>query len=437
MFEPDFDASEWDFLPPLDDADLPPAPRFDHQSDDHGYKAGDGEFAALDAVGRLDALIALDRQLCALEARKRELLAVIADLDSTRHHWSVEEVGAALRLSGGATRGRLAGAQQLVHHLPATLAQLRDGQLSPDHAEAIVRGSYRLPDSMLPKFEERVLARAGEQTVPGLKQSVARAVVALDPGRAEQRHQRALADRSVRIASGDDGMAWLMALLPAEDAHAIYARLDSAARAAVAGAADDDRTLEQRRADLLVATVLHAEKAEKAELPTWQGRSPVVEVVVPLTSLVGTSDEPAWLTGFGPITAEQARRIAHDPTGTWRRLLTDPVTGRPLDYGTSRYRPPSHLVDHVISRDGTCAFPYCDHAARRSDLDHVIPFPDGPTSADNLQALHRRHHNAKTEGGWSVAGVDESGRTTWISPQGRTYHSRPPQRWTEPDDPPF
>jgi hypothetical protein len=425
MFDPDFDLSEWDFLPPLDDAELPDEPPL-RSSEAEADVALDWDVAELDTVERIDALIEIDRQQCALEARKQQLLALIADRDSSARHWSIEEVGAAPRVPGGTARWLLAGAQQLTHRLPATFELLRAGGIGPGHAAAIVRGSWALPDELLPQLEQRVLPHAGEQSVTRLKQSVARAVLTLDPATAEQKHQRARADRSVRLASSDHGMAWLMALLPAAEAKALYARLDGAARMAPA---DDSRTLDQLRADALVNGVL---QGIDGELPAEHGRQPHVEVLVSLNTLIGRDDDPAWLTGYGAISAEQARGLAHDPSGTWRRLLTDPVSGQILDYGTTRYRPPPHLADHVIARDGQCTFPFCDQVARQSDLDHVNPFPDGPTSAENLQALHRRHHNAKTEGGWSAS---RDGTTTeWTSPQGRRYRSRPPERWTPPDD---
>lgn len=430
MTEPDFDLSEWNFLPPLDDAALPIDPPSQ-------YPVGltvsfdDWDIAELDVAERIDALVELDRQLGAIEAQKQQLLAFIADRDSSSKHWSVEEVGAALRLSGGAARALLAGAQQLVHRLPGTHDALRSGRISAGHVAAIVRGSYALPDELLSALEARVLPRAGEQSVPGVRQSVARAVLALDPLTAEQKHERARTDRSVRINPADDGMAWLMALLPAADAQAIFTKLDAAARRAPA---DDLRTMAQLRADALVDGVL---AGVDGEMPHQHGRQPQIEVLIGLTTLIGQDDEPAWLTGYGPVNAEQARRLAHDPSGTWRRLLTDPVSGELVDYGRTRYRPPPHLADHVIARDGHCSFPFCTHAARTSDLDHVIPFPDGPTNAANLQSLHRRHHNAKTEGGWSAVRDDQTGATDWTSPAGRHYRSRPPERWTAPDDPAF
>ncbi|WP_239374834.1 MULTISPECIES: hypothetical protein [unclassified Frankia] len=40
-----------------------------------------------------------------------------------------------------------------------------------------------------------------------------------------------------------------------------------------------------------------------------------------------------------------ARQVAGD--GVWRRLVTDPVDGKLLDYGQTTYRPPADLTRFV------------------------------------------------------------------------------------------
>ncbi|HJQ00960.1 MAG TPA: DUF222 domain-containing protein [Jatrophihabitans sp.] len=390
------------------------------------------DLASLDDRARIDALIALERQRSRLDALQQRLLALICADDRSAELWHVEEVGAALRLSEHAARNRLKAAEQLCVRLPATLHALSHGRLSPGQAAVITESSYGVPDERLAAFEQRVLARAGEQSLAQTRQSARRAQLAADPATAEVRHRQARADRHVHITPADDGMAWLTALLPAADAQAIHARIDWAAR--LADANDTTRTLDQRRADILVSGLL---AGLDGAAPTTSGYRPAVAVTVSLSTLTGRDDEPGWLDNYGPIPAGYARELAHDPTGTWRRLITDPITAQLLDYGTNRYRPPRQLAEHIVARDAHCTFPFCSRPARHSDLDHVRPYPGGPTSAANLQPLHRRHHNAKTHGGWRSSRDHGSGVTTWISPQGRRYDSRPPQRWKLPDDPPF
>src|SRR5699024_2787342 len=122
------------------------------------------------------------------------------------------------------------------------------------------------------------------------------------------------------------------------------------------------------------------------------GRTPRrahVNVTVPLTTLLGLTEEPGELAGYGPIDAGTARRLAAD--GTWRRIVTDPASGAVLDVGRTTYRPPADLDAHVRHRDQSCARPGCGASAFGCDLDHTVDFhragSRGATSHDNLGPL--------------------------------------------------
>jgi Domain of unknown function (DUF222) len=139
---------------------------------------------------------------------------------------------------------------------------------------------------------------------------------------------------------------------------------------------------------------------------TMRSRPPVsrlrteVHVTVELSTLMGLNDRPGELAGHGPIDAEYARALAFGPESTWRRLVTDPLSGQLLDLGRTRYRPPAALADHVRTRDTSCRTPGCSRPAAACDLDHVIAYPAGATSDDNLHAKCRRDHRIKHEGRW-------------------------------------
>jgi hypothetical protein len=155
---------------------------------------------------------------------------------------------------------------------------------------------------------------------------------------------------------------------------------------------------------------------------------------VPVDTLLGASEAPGELAGYGTVPAVVARRMATSAGAVWRRLLTDPVDGGLLDYGRTTYRPPANLNDYIRARDITCRFPYCQYPARRSDLDHTVPYPQGPTSANNLGALCRHHHRLKHETTWHVEQCH--GVFTWTSPTGRKYTRAPDQLVGHPERPP-
>jgi hypothetical protein len=146
-------------------------------------------------------------------------------------------------------------------------------------------------------------------------------------------------------------------------------------------------------------------------------------VTVPAATALGLGDEPGDLAGHGPIPASMARRLAG--TGSWRKVTTDPATGAVVDVGRDRYTPSAALADLVRTRDRTCRFPGCRQPARRCDLDHVVPWPAGPTDAANLAALCRHHHRLKHRTQWTVQG-GAGGLLRWTAPTGHDYLTSPP-----------
>jgi hypothetical protein len=383
--------------------------------------------ALLSHAGRVDLLVALERQQAWLAARQQRVLAAMADhpqdaadpADRTGASWVREDVACALRLSGVTAQSRLHTATDLAHRLPRTLRLLDHGAISYLHARALTDAVTALDPKTATEVETRVLAKAGEQTLANFKRSLTRAVQTLDPARIAAQREHAMTERRVCITARDDGMAELWGLLPAEGAAAVMTAVDALASATPA---DDTRTAEQRRADALIDLAITA--LHDPLLPKAQGMRPAVHVTIALSTLLGCDDQPGELAGHGPIPAPVARRIAADPTGTWHRLITDP-TGRLLDYGTTTYRPPADLTRFVMARDQTCTFPGCNRPAHRCDLDHAIPASTGgATNADNLAALCRRHHRAKHEARWRVTRHETASH--WTSPTGHQYTSTPP-----------
>ena len=155
-----------------------------------------------------------------------------------------------------------------------------------------------------------------------------------------------------------------------------------------------------------------------------------------------TPAEVAVLEGYGPITPDVARALALSG-GTWRRLVVDPLSGRLLDVGRTRYRPPAALAEFVRLRDGTCVSPTCSSPARGCELDHVEPWhAGGTTSADNLATACARDHRVKSTGAFRLEHLGD-GTFVWTTPSGHRYrrdHTGRVTQLTAPahtDDPPF
>ena len=143
-------------------------------------------------------------------------------------------------------------------------------------------------------------------------------------------------------------MAWLSAYLPADTAAGIWDRTSAAARALQGPA--EHRTLAQLRADVAATWFLTAgnaadgaDVADRVDGALAVSRragdvpSPAAQVLVtvPVFSLLGLTEEPAILDGYGPIPPSMARRLVADGAASLRRVLTDPRDGAPLEIGRS------------------------------------------------------------------------------------------------------
>ncbi|MEE6280099.1 HNH endonuclease signature motif containing protein [Georgenia sp. MJ170] len=158
--------------------------------------------------------------------------------------------------------------------------------------------------------------------------------------------------------------------------------------------------------------------------PTDEHDSPAELVPLPeedelLAFLERDPVEVAELEGYGPISPAVARAAAIG--GTWRRIVTDPLSGIVLDHGRTRYRPPADLAELVRLRDGTCVRPGCSSPARICELDHTVAWSNnGTTALINLGNLCVRDHLIKTSGAFQLKHLG-GGAFEWTTPSGHVY----------------
>lgn len=145
--------------------------------------------------------------------------------------------------------------------------------------------------------------------------------------------------------------------------------------------------------------------------PECSGGERFVTVLLPGTEFV------AWV----PVAVLPHR----EATARW---VCDPDTGALLDadnrLASEGYRPGRALRRLVRSRDRRCRFPGCVVPARQCDLDHVVPWPTGPTAASNLMCLCRRHHRIKQRSRWRVR-LYPDGVVEWVDPSRRRVRTDP------------
>lgn len=340
-----------------------------------------------------------------------------------------DELAARLRLSPGVGSRLLLTAVRAVRRMPAAVVALSHAIIDLERLEALVRATANLEDDQVDSVASSVIRdEGGCASHSAFRAAVRRQVMRIDPEGAQRRRKKAEATRRLGLRSEEDGMARLNVLMPSDRMLAAFNRVDKIARKV--GEPDDERNLDQRRADVLY------------DLLMGQDRDSVqveMQVIVPVDCLLGLSDNPGVVPGFGPLPAEIVREMANNPNCTWRRILTDPAEGSVQEVSSQRY-PSAALRRFVQSRNPTCIFPGCDMPSTQCDLDHVCPHREGgATSAGNLAPECRRHHRLKhrpetpsaQEPGGAVAGPRwqlrqvKPGHFVWTSPEGERYDVGP------------
>ncbi|WP_345751196.1 HNH endonuclease signature motif containing protein [Microbacterium rhizophilus] len=393
-----------------------------------------GENARTSAL--VDRFVELEAQVARARAEQATLLVSLAEIavEQGRRSGSeseydfatrsiAAELGAAARIPEGTIRGRMADAVTLVTGFPATFAALQEGRISEPHTRVIVAAGERLDDDSRVEFEGIVVSRAEGVTVGQLR-SFARAVAEkIDPVPLTVRQAEAMALRGAWVSPLEHGMAEHRMIGPAATIYAIHDRLTQAATklkaTARAAGEPDPRTLDHIRADVLADLTLTGTPTAGDGLDAIHA---TIQVTIPVDTITGIGDDAAFLTGYGPIDPDTARRLAGN-AATWVRVWQHRDTGALLTVDS--YTPTAAQRRFLTARDEHCRFPGCRQPARRCDTDHTIPHShDGPTTVTNLAHLCQAHHRLKHHSPWRMRqGPD--GEIEWTSPTGRTYAHKP------------
>ncbi|MFF1882452.1 DUF222 domain-containing protein [Pseudarthrobacter sp. NPDC058196] len=413
---------------------------------------------------RLELVARLEAQLAAVKARD------VADCVGLQHALlppdapvyectfaemsAVEEIAAVLTISSGAA-GALVEQSRRVCSLPLVFEALAAGAVSWLHARIVADETEGLGPAvaagLVAHFFDPDVPNPARGAAPGdLVPSRFRAKVRAwrerhHPESLEKRHVKGVADRRMDYAPGRDGMAWVSLYLPGDTACAIWNRSTATARGLQNP--DEPRTLTQLRADVAASLLLGAglqpavnpavaaagagNDAGPGCASTDIGKIPTpradVLVTVPVFSLLGLTEEPALLDGFGPVPASMARRLVAGGAESFYRVLVDPRDGAPLEIGRTRYRLPETIKKWIRLRDAKCTFPGCTNHTPDNDTDHLTAWHHGGTTdAQNLAQLCPRHHRLKHRSAWTPDPATKYEPPGWTSPTGRHYKPEQP-----------
>jgi hypothetical protein len=147
-------------------------------------------------------------------------------------------------------------------------------------------------------------------------------------------------------------------------------------------------------------------------------------------TLLGEDDRPAHLTGYGPIPADLARRLAvsaAEAEAAWlRRLYATPDTGRLIAMDSHRRVFPAGLAKFIEVRDQFCRTPGATPPSGTSTTpNHTTQ--DGATSEQTGNGLCAQCNYARQAPGWEVRPQDGPRHTLDITtPTGHRYRSTAP-----------
>ena len=394
------------------------------------------------------------RALVAVSDAVKEATAGERGSASMQQSWIADEVAAVLHVAPRTATWRVNAGCAVVRDWPILGREIAAGRLTIAQAREIYEGVAVLSGTLSESGDDLSEIAVGDlipiaRDLPParLRERVARMVTSLDPAAAARRRQEVERDHTdVTIWAEADGMACLAARGPAPDNVAVRELIDARAKVMREhAAADDARSLGQwRHAALLAAfgltpvgraTNLSSTPDQTGPvagpMASSSGRvtdAPRVEirVTVPLTTLLGLTDAPGELEGYGPLDPDLVRTLAAD--ADWTRWVTDPVGDYLIDSGTRRF-PGARLARFLRDRESRCKHPSCGVTARNCDADHLPEYTrGGRTSATGMSPTCPRHNRHRAASGWQVEPhrfVDPHGppEPTWVSPLGRRYET--------------
>ena len=334
-----------------------------------------------------------------------------------------KEVSLALREPVGASQRRIHHARRLRRMLPTTRRLFRSGALSEKQADVIVEATNGVQDvELAAAVEDKVLTSQGAlaKTARELARAARQALTRLDPAGEQERSRAAREEADVVLHPGEDGTGATVVEGPIEETLIVKTAAD--AYAASRKAAGDPRRLGVLRCEgvarmcgdyLTGVTTLDGEPPRAGGLPVEIG------IVIGVEAALGQRNLPGEVPGLGIVPREVVARMVSEEGARLRLLVVDEKSGRLVHRAVNAYRPTSQQIAQVRNEYVFSAGPGSQVLAGRTDTDHVVPFPEGPTQVGNLLPNDRTWHNGHTRQQLSVT-VDDSGAVKWTTVLGQS-----------------
>ncbi|MCF8588195.1 DUF222 domain-containing protein [Gordonia liuliyuniae] len=345
-------------------------------------------------------------------------------------------------------------AERCIDEAPMLGRLMRDGVLTPYFFDGVLAQVALVDDvDVLAAIDAEAALRlqeAGKLSRAIVESIVAAVVAEFDPDAARRTRAAARASKRVAVNPVNEALSEFVVTADAADVAVSKKVVD----AIISGVCSNDpRTKNERRSDAAIARIngtpfvcecgrddCAAELDEQSVAARC--KRVVLHVVVRGETLSGQSDLPAYLDGFGPISAPHARELAQRSDAVVRDLDLGDLLGGMAQAGNP-YRPTAAADAAIRALHGQCSWVGCDRPAYESDLDHVVEFDHsdpcagGPTCACNLAPKCEFHHGLKTHvPGWVDELIVDANGVFWVeitSPDGMTTRSRAMNSWLLPE----
>ncbi|WP_169815612.1 DUF222 domain-containing protein [Nocardia inohanensis] len=390
--------------------------------------------------------------------------------------FAAAEVAVAVQVSEGVAAA-LIDIGLALDSLPQTKLAFAAGRIDLSRVQVITDCLRGLSREVRETLEPRLIEVAMRSDPDRLRQTAGRWVIRFDPEGEQRRREEREQDRDVRIRAIQEGMAVFDGMLPAAGAQTVAMRLREMS---LEVCSEDPRTMPQRRADALVALADGSGRLTCAcgrgracpkSSPVRTRRRPLIQIGVSAETLTGLRDDPAYLSGHGPIDPALARSLAEhsafivvpeqpaepeesrkavgdstsrtataEPSETGVRELRGnrsaprsdgvlrPRTPAPTPYeralqASMNRHPASRSTREVRATDGLCRFPGCPMPAAETVLAQVLPISARQVlrSTDSTRASLCGHH-------YRLKSMADKGKQPW-----RVYLADPDHlRWIDP-----
>ncbi|UXA18912.1 HNH endonuclease signature motif containing protein [Mycobacterium sp. SMC-4] len=373
------------------------------------------------------------------------------DDDDERGDWAFDpwnntaaHVGAALSIGQRRASGQMRIAVALRDRLPRVAALFCQGLISARLISEITWRTHLVEDHEVLALVDAALAdraaKWGPLSAAKLIGAIESVIARYDPD-AVRRAQEIIRTRDFRIGACDDPneIVAVHGQLSACDGEVFEARISALLKGICEA---DPRTAGELRSDAAGAVVQGVDRL------TCRCGSPDCPAAGPGTTSVVIhviADQAAVDSAQDLIAKQdrehQSKKDAGVAIRSKGRVLPTPALAEAIRNGARfkplwvpgpdpepHYRPSAKLAEFVRTRDLFCRFPGCDVPAEHCDIDHVVPWPHGPTHASNLNCKCRNHHLAKTFWDGYRDVQLSTGEVIWTTPEGQTYRTMPASR---------